>query len=249
MNNERVKNLISYTIALLFYGAFLGVFIYLYPGRNDFNLSYLADEKNLILEGFLKTIAISIVALFLSVISGFLLYLLVNSKFRVIRHIAIIYNEAIFGIPLVVFLTFMYFFIFANFRFIEPIYVGVVAISLYMAPYIKNVFEGAIKSIDENQYQAMTVFGFTTYQKYRYIILPQLIKVIIPPLIGNFSYVIKSSTLLHVMLVDELYSEITKASLKKLAIIEGYTLMVVLYLVITIPLLQLAKWFEKRYGV
>lgn len=236
-------------MAALFYAAFLSLFIYLYPGGSDFDMSFVIDEKGLILEGFILTIIISIIALFLSIISGFILYLLVNSKFRVVRHIATIYNEAIFGIPLVVFLTFMYFFIFAPVRFIPPTYVGVLAISLYMAPYMKNVFEGAIKSIDENQYQAMTVFGFTTYQKYRYIILPQLVKVIIPPLIGNFSYVIKSSTLLHVMLVDELYSEISKATIKNLRIMEGYTLMVVLYLIITIPLLQLAKWFEKRYGV
>ncbi len=255
--NKKLKNVITFILALLSYGAFIALFIYLYPGSNNFDLFRLEENFGLIYEGFKLTILISIIALFLSVIFGFILYLGINSKYQYIKHLANIYNEVIFGIPLVVFLTFMYFFIFAPFRTdlsteitrIEPIIVGTIAISIYMAPYIKNVFEGAIKSIDENQYQAMTVFGFTTYQKYRYIILPQLVKVIIPPLIGNFSYVIKSSTLLHVILVNELYAEIKRGMLSRYAIMEGYVFMFFLYLLITIPLIRLAKWFERRYGV
>ena len=255
--NNKIKNKLSFGTALLLYGAFLALFIYLYPGRNNFDITALADKSELIFNGFLLTILISVISLFFSFILGFFLYLAINSKKSLIKYLATIYNEVIFGIPLVVFLTFMYFFIFAPFRAnissdyskIEPIIVGTISISIYMAPYMKNVFEGAIKSIDENQYQAMTVFGFTPYQKYRYIILPQLIKVIIPPLIGNFSYVIKSTTLLHVVLVNELYAEIKRASLTSLRIMEGYVLMFFLYLIITIPLIQLAKWFERRYGV
>jgi polar amino acid transport system permease protein len=254
--NKKNKNRMTYILALLTYGAFLALFIYLYPGRNNFDLSRLSEKSQLIFNGFLLTILISVVSLILSVIIGFVLYLAINSKNSYLKHLSTIYNEVIMGIPLVVFLTFMYFFIFAPFRQIfefgngvEPIIVGIIAISIYMGPYMKNAFEGAIKTIDHTQYQAMQVFGFTTYQKYRYIILPQLIKVIIPPLIGNFSYVIKSSTLLHVMLVNELYAEIKRASLSSLAIMEGYVLMFFLYLIITIPLLRLARWFERRYGV
>jgi polar amino acid transport system permease protein len=255
--NKKTKNIISFGLALLTYGAILALFIYFYPGKNNFDLSRLSNKTGLIIDGFILTIIISIISLFLSVIIGFLLYLAVNSKNNYIKSLGTIYNEVIFGIPLVVFLTFMYFFIFAVFRSgltailgqNESVFVGIIAISIYMGPYMKNVFEGAIKSIDENQYQAMTVFGFTPYQKYRYIILPQLVKVIIPPLIGNFSYVIKSSTLLHVMLVNELYAEIKRASLSNLAIMEGYVLMFFLYLIITIPLIRLAKGFERRFGV
>lgn len=255
--SSKTKNKLWFVLALSLYGAFLALFIYLYPGRNNFNLLALADKSEFIFKGFLLTIGISIVSLFLSFILGFFLYLAINSKKSLVKYLATIYNEVIFGIPLVVFLTFMYFFIFAPFRAnissdyskIEPIIVGTISISIYMAPYMKNVFEGAIKSIDDNQYQAMTVFGFTPYQKYRYIILPQLVKVIIPPLIGNFSYVIKSTTLLYVVLVNELYAEIKRASLTSLRIMEGYVLMFFLYLIITIPLIQLAKWFERRYGV
>jgi len=253
-NNQ--KNVIAFSLALLTYGAILALFIYLYPGKNNFDLSRLSDSTGLIIDGFILTIIISIISLILSIVIGFVLYLAMKSKSRYIRFLAEIYNEVIFGIPLVVFLTFMYFFIFAPFRNvfefggnIEPIIVGIIAISIYMGPYMKNAFEGAIKTIDENQYQAMKVFGFTTYQRYRYIILPQIVKVIIPPLIGNFSYVIKSSTLLHVMLVNELYAEIKRASLSNLAIMEGYVLMFFLYLIITVPLLRLARGFDRRYGI
>ncbi len=62
---------------------------------------------------------------------------------------------------------------------------------------MKNLFEGAMKTIDPLQYQAMTVFGFTKYQQYRYIIIPQLIRVIIPTLIANLTIIIKGSSLLN----------------------------------------------------
>ena len=115
-----------------------------------------------------------------------------------------------------------------------------------MTPYMKNLFEGAMNSIDEMQYQAMTVLGFTTYQKYRYIIIPQLLKVIIPPLIGNLTFVIKGSTLLQFISVPELFYQIETVKSRTFGSVEGYALMFMLYLLITVPLIRLTKYFEKR---
>jgi polar amino acid transport system permease protein len=115
-----------------------------------------------------------------------------------------------------------------------------------MAPYMKNLFEGAMKTIDDLQYQAMTVFGFTTYQKYRYIIIPQLIRVIIPPLIGNLTFIVKGSSLLNFIGVPELYNQVSAAQYNSYLAVEGYLLMFILYLLITLPLIRITKFFEKR---
>ena len=115
-----------------------------------------------------------------------------------------------------------------------------------MAPYMKNMFEGAMKTIDQTQYQAMTVLGFTTYQKYRYIILPQLVRVIIPTLIGNLTFIVKGSSLLNFISVPELYNQITTAQSNTYAVVEGYLLLLIMYLIITIPLIRLTRYFEKR---
>ena len=169
-----------------------------------------------------------------------------KSKILFIKYIGFIFNEIIFGSPLVVFIIVVYYLISVPFNLDYPLIMGTVTLSLFMAPYMKNVFEGAIETIDDNQYQAMTVFGFTTYQKYRYIIIPQLLKVIIPPLIGNLTFIVKGSSLLNFISVPELYNSITTAQSRTYAVVEGYLVMLIMYLIITIPLIRLTKYFEKK---
>ena len=123
---------------------------------------------------------------------------------------------------------------------------GIVALVFYMGPYMKNLFEGAMKTIDPLQYQAMTVFGFTTYQKYRYIIIPQLIRVIIPSLIANLTIIIKGSSLLNFIGVPELYNQLLFVQYDNFLVMEGYLLMFITYLIITLPLIRITRYFEKR---
>ena len=230
--------------------------IYSFPGRNNFQIWKVYDYWNLLLKGWLYTIGVSIVALILSSILGFLLYLMIKSKVLFVRYIAYIFNEIVFGSPLIVFLIVVYYFISvpiqtslnlsSNNFFISPLFMGTLTLSLFMAPYMKNVFEGAMKSIDDLQYQAMTVYGFTTFQKYRYIIIPQLLKIIIPPVIGNLTFIVKGSSLLNFISVPEIYNSITTVQSRENAVVEGYLVMFVMYLLITIPLIRITKYFEKK---
>lgn len=221
----------------------------MYPGRNDFDISKLYPWKNIIFKGWMLTIFVSIIVLISSIVLGFFLYLLTNSKILVLKYLGVIFNEIVFGSPLVIFLIVIYYFIGVPLNIDNRLIVGIIALSLYMAPYMKNVFEGAMESIDDLQYQAMTVFGFNTYQKYRYIIIPQLLKILIPPLAGNLTFIVKGSSLLNFIGVPELYNQITKAQSNTYAVVEGYALMFVMYLIITIPLIRLTRNLEKRVAL
>ena len=114
---------------------------------------------------------------------------------------------------------------------------------------MKNVFKAAFSSISKEQYMAMDLFGFTPFQRYRYIIIPQVIRVLMPPLMNNFSLIIKGSALLYVLSFDELYYTIVIAQSKTFAFVEGYLLMWGLYLLITIPLSQLTKVIERKWSL
>ena len=94
---------------------------------------------------------------------------------------------------------------------------------------------------------AMDLFGFSSWQRYQYIIIPQVIKVLMPPLMNNFSLIVKGSALLYTLAYAELYYAINIAQSRTFLFVEGYVLLWVLYLVITIPLSQLTKWIEKRF--
>jgi polar amino acid transport system permease protein len=244
--SSSVHKILSAIAALFIFGLLIFVIVLLYPGRENFQMDLLYPWSSTILKGWVVTIAASMITLVLSIIVGFGLYLLTSSSVLVFRYLGNIFNEIVFGSPLVVFVLIIYYFIAVPFSLNNRFIAGVIALSLYMAPYMKNLFEGAMKTIDDLQYQAMTVFGFTTYQKYRFIILPQLVKVIIPPLIGNLTFIVKGSSLLNFISVPELYNQITTAQSNTYAVVEGYLLMLIMYLIITIPLIRVTKFFEKR---
>lgn len=243
MKNNKVFNM---GIAVAFYVALIAFIILAYPGRGNFRLDSIFGYSDILLNGFINTITVSLIVLFASLILGFILYLLSKSDMLALKYISSIFSEVIFGTPTLVFVIVAYYFIAIPLNISNRYLAGVIALSLFMAPYMRNAFMGAMQSIDQTQYQAMKVLGFTNYQKYRYIILPQLVKVIIPPIIVNLAIIIKGSSLLSFIGVEEIYDQITSIQSRTLAVVEGYLVMFILYLIITLPLIFLAKYFEKK---
>lgn len=253
----KLSDKLSFLIALFIVGLFVLFIIILYPEKENFQLLEIFEFRTAILKGFGLTLLISITALVFSIIFGFILYLLSVAHNKILKYLSMIYTDIIFGSPLLVFIiTITYLVVFPVFRFtgyyvgdILRILIGTLALSLYMAPYMKSVFEGAMESIDENQYQAMKVFGFSKYQQYRYIIIPQLMRIIIPPLVANFTVIVKSSSLLSFITIPELYNSITNIAARNFLQLEGYLVLFLLYLCITIPLIRITKYFEKRVAL
>jgi polar amino acid transport system permease protein len=124
---------------------------------------------------------------------------------------------------------------------------GILGLILYIAPYMKNVFVSAFSTITKDQVMAMDLFGFNSFQRYRYLIFPQVIRALMPPLMNNFSLIIKGSALLYVLAFNELYNIITIIQYRTFLFVEGYLLLWVLYLCITIPLSQLSNWLERKF--
>ena len=241
-----IKKSLHFLLALLVYGFIAFLIAYAYPGRQNFDFSRLYPSGRLILNALWLTLFISIIALVLSMITGFLLYLASESKVLFIKYTALIFDEIVFGSPLIVFIIAVYYFIAIPSGISSRLTVGIIAFALYMAPYMKSIVSGAIRSIDPLQYQAMQVLGFNGYQKYRFIIIPQLLKVMFPPLLGHFTFIIKGSSLLSVIGVKELYFQIGSIQANALLYVEGYLLMFLAYLVITIPLIRLTRFLEKK---
>ena len=95
----------------------------------------------------------------------------------------------------------------------------------------------------------MDLFGFTPFQRDRYIIIPQVIRILMPPMMNNFSMIIKGSALLNVLSFNELYYAIRVAQSQTFAFVPGYILMWLLYLAITIPLSQVTKYVERTWSL
>jgi polar amino acid transport system permease protein len=240
-----MKKFINYALAISF---FVVLIVYVIFVRDaNFTLEPLyEDYGRLIFQGLMNTLYVSFISLVGSLIIGFIMYLLSISKSLFFRALVDVFTEIIYGTPLLVIIILMAFLIGPAFGNFNRAYLGTVGLILYISPYMKNVFQSSFSSIPKEQYMAMDLFGFTPRQRYQFIIIPQVIKVLMPPLMNNFSLIIKGSALLNVLAFGELYYAINIAQSRTFLFVEGYVLLWLLYLMITIPLSQLTKWLERK---
>lgn len=237
----------AYILALLTLLAFLAFIIL--RQRSGFELDVVKPYTSMWVSAFFKTIFISLITLAGSLVLGFIFYLLSISKVKYFNALIDLFTEVVYGTPLLVMVVVTAFLIGPAFGSYNRNVLGVLALIFYMSPFMKNIFKSAILSIDEEQYLAMEAFGFTTYQKYRYIILPQVIRILMPPLMNNLSLIIKGSALLNVLSYEELFYATVVIQSKTYAFVEGYLIMWALYLVITIPLSNFAKLIERKWAL
>lgn len=240
-----MKKVINYTIAI---SLFVALIVYVILVRDaNFTLEPLyEDYGGLLFQGFLNTLYVSFIALLGSLILGFIMYLMSISKSLFFRAFVDVFTEIIYGTPLLVMIVLMAFLIGPAFGNFNRPFLGITGLILYIAPYMKNVFQSSFSSIPKEQYMAMDLFGFSSWQRYQYIIIPQVIKVLMPPLMNNFSLIVKGSALLYVLAYAELYYAINIVQSRTFLFVEGYILLWGLYLLITIPLSQLSKWLERK---
>lgn len=242
-----MNKIVSYVFAILTFAAF-AAFVVLRQ-QTPFRPELLEGYNSLIIEGFFNTIIISIISLFGSVVLGFVFYLLSVSKVRFFEAFTDVFTEIIYGTPLLVMIVVMAFVIGPAFGTFDRSLMGTIGLIVYITPYMTNIYKSAFSSIGSNQYMAMDLFGFTPYQRYRYIIIPQVARILMPPMMNNFSLIIKGSALLNVLSLTELYYAIRVVQSRTFAFVEGYLLMWGLYIIITVPLSQLTKYIERRSSI
>lgn len=247
MNSTSTSKIVSYILAIVTVIAFI-VFVVVRQTA-DFTFSSFEVYQSWIWEGVRNTIYVSIISLLGSLVLGFVFYLLSISKLKYFNALIDVFTEIIYGTPLLVLIVISAFVIGPAFGVQNRGVTGVTALIIYMSPYMKNVYKSAFSSISREQYMAMDIFGFTSFQKYRYIIIPQVVRILMPPMMNNFSLIIKGSALLNVLSYYELYYVIKVAQAQTFAFVEGYVLMWLLYLLITIPLSQMTKLVERKWSL
>lgn len=251
---KRNRNLDIIAYVLVFISILLFILFVSQTRTRPFELSLITDRFGpLIFRGFLNTIWVSIVVLFGSMILGFLFFRMGNSKIpylgAYLKAFTNVFTEIIYGTPLLVLIVVSAFVIGPAFNIYQRNLAGIISLVIYITPYMKNVYQSAFSSISHDQFMAMDLFGFTSYQRYRYIIIPQVVRILMPPLMNNFSLIIKGSALLNVLAFNEIYYTILLANSITFAFVEGYLLMWALYLIITIPLSQLTKYIERKWSL
>lgn len=206
-------------------------------------------SRELLLKGYFYTICISVVTLVGALILGFIMFMMLRSNIVFLRAVAQVFREIIMGTPILVMIFLVVYPFGQLIQSTDKLFLGVVAMILYNCPYVANAYETTAAVVTEDQYIVMDLYHFKWYQKYLYVILPQMVKPFLPSLMNQLSSVIKSSALLNVISVGEITYITTVISNRTYAVIEGYYVMWLLYLVVTIPLSLLAYYIGKKVSV
>jgi len=240
-----MKKILSFLAALVLYFLFF-YFVVAQSNINNLDFEPYWRFRKVILTGWLNTIMISTISILLSLVVGLILYAMKESRLKIFNYMAEIHQTIIFGTPLLVIAIVSFYYIGNAFGIDSPVATGCITLALYIGAYIADIYKGAIEGIHTNQWQGAKMFGFTTYQTYRYIIFPQIIKSILPPLAGQFALTIKGSALLAYMATNELLNAVSNIQASSFRITEGFIIIILGYWIITIPLISLVRRLENK---
>ncbi|MFQ9800533.1 MAG: amino acid ABC transporter permease [Clostridia bacterium] len=166
------------------------------------------DRYMLIVRGLGTTILISLMAILLGCIIGFIMAFFRLSKIKLLNWIAGIYIDVIRGTPTVVQLLIIYYVIFAPFKNMPKVVIAAISFGINSGAYVAEIVRGGILSVDRGQMEAGRSLGLTSAQTMRLIIIPQAIKNILPALGNEFIVLIKETAIAGYIALQDL----TKAS-------------------------------------
>ncbi len=212
---------------------------------NSFRSNIIQEKRYLlILEGLKTTLVISVASTLFGTMLGALVCFMRMSKKRLLNLPAKVYISVLRGTPVLVVLMLIFYVVFASVS-IEPVVVAIIAFGLNFAAYASEIFRTGIEGVDKGQTEAGIAMGFTRSATFLYIVLPQMVRRILPVYKGEFISLVKMTSVVGYIAVQDL----TKAS----DIIRSRTfdaffpliMIAVLYFLISWFLMQLLEYVER----
>jgi len=208
-----------------------------------------AGQRNLkfLIDGLYYTIALSLTAITISIIVGLMIALPGLSSRRVPRGINRVYVEMVRAIPILVLILWVYYGLqqVAGIS-ISVFWAGVLALAISDSAFQAEIFRAGIQSINRGQYEAAASISLNYRDTMRFVILPQAIKRILPALSNQLVYMLKMSSLVSVIGMQELTRRANELVVTEYRPLEIYTVLVLEYLVVILIVSAGVRWLERR---
>lgn len=199
------------------------------------------------LQGWLITVLISAAALCLSLLISVFFALARRSRLLPLRYLAMLYVEVVRGTPLLVQILVFFYVVADAFGVSNRYAVGILTLALFAGAYLSEIIRAGIESVGESQLESAYAIGLTRFQTYRFVIFPQVVRRILPPLAGQFASLIKDSSLLSIIAVSEFTLNAQEVNSFTFSTMESYLPLAVGYLLLTLPISLLSRYLEQKY--
>jgi len=196
-------------------------------------------------DGILRTFEVTVFSIIIALVIGLFAGLGRISRITVINRIATIYVEVIRGIPLLVQLFYIYYAL-GKIVQLPRLTSAVIAMSICYGAYMGEIFRAGIQSIPKGQMEAALALGLTRNQAMRKIIIPQTLRMILPPVGNEFIALLKDSSLVSILAVSDLLRRGREYASTSFEYFETYTMVALVYLVMTLFFSKLVAIMEER---
>ncbi|MCX8997937.1 amino acid ABC transporter permease [Rhizobiaceae bacterium BDR2-2] len=212
-----------------------------------FRWDVIAANLPFIMTGLQNTLIISAITLVLAMLGGLLIAMLDMSRYWPLRVIGVGVGEIIRNTPILVQLLWAY--------YVLPIVFGInlsaftaliIGLSIYSSAFIGEVYRAGIQAVPNGHKEAARVLGLSGMQTFRRIVLPQAIRMTLPPLAANFVQLIKYSSLGSVISVSEITRRGMELSSSTFRPLEIFSFVAVVYFFICWPLAMAIRFWERR---
>ncbi|SHF67727.1 amino acid ABC transporter membrane protein 2, PAAT family (TC 3.A.1.3.-) [Desulfacinum infernum DSM 9756] len=201
------------------------------------------------LKGLWMTVAVSGLSLVMGTAIGFAAGIVRASRVPVLGKLLFAYVDFMRGTPFLV-QVFIVFFILPEWGIqLEAFSAAVLSLTLYAGAYICEIVSGGITAVPPGQTEAAKATGLNWFQRMRYVVMPQAMKTILPPLVGQYVLLIKDSSVVSVIGVTDV-TRVGWFTVQRIP--EGlmvFGLVGILYFVVCYPLIRLANQLEKKLRV
>ena len=200
-----------------------------------------------LMSGYYFTLLLSFTSIFISIAVGLLVALPGLSKNPWLRNFNRIYVEIVRSVPILVLILWVYYGLPPMTGLeINVFWAGVIALALSDSAFQAEIFRAGIQSIDRGQYEASHSISLNYKDTMRFVILPQAIRRILPALGNQLVYMLKMSSLVSVIGMQELTRKANELVVTEYRPLEIYTILVLEYLVLILVVSAGVRWLERR---
>jgi His/Glu/Gln/Arg/opine family amino acid ABC transporter permease subunit len=204
--------------------------------------------------GFGATILLSLLAAFISIILGLIVALPSLSNNWILRSLNRLYVEFIRAIPLLPMLFWVFYGLPVILKSlgipveIDAFWGAVITLAVSDSAFTAEIYRAGIQSIAKGQREAAQTIGLSYAQSMRYVIFPQALRRILPPLANQFIYIVKMSAFASVIGMQELTRRANEIVVTEYRPLEIYTLLIFEYLILVLIISFGVRWLEKKLG-
>ena len=215
--------------------------------ENFFDLEVMAKYLPSILDGVYVTIHLAVLIVLSGLALGFVLAVIRAFQVRVVNWLIVFMVDAFRALPPIVIMIVFYFALPFVGISLSGFVVAWLSLTLVLASFAEETFWTGILSVERGQWEAARSTGLGFFQTLRDVVLPQAVRLTIPPLTNRTIVITKSTALASVVAVPEILAQASAAQAFS-ANTTPLTMAAVAYLLIFLPLVVLSRWIESRFG-